>query len=536
MMTNKKWIAIIFTISASIESNNGWSKPLPAHLADNNKIAEASVSIGPFRRDSFERPDDGGVADYTPAAGRCSLNNGAGDGGSQIPMRDGCALLDWQSVQNIASLPIFGAKCDGDGRDAVADTRAAQAAAATGRDVHLPSNNYCIFIGPITMRKIGQRLYGDGSQSSKVLVYKVFAGSASKGFTQGVVTLEAPAEEVRGIGFSFAQPADPLRRSDLTTYQPAIMARQPATVLENILIAGATTCVDMGGNQNAGNSVIKDLQTGCYDYGIRVDGSLDTVSIVRPHHFPFQMNPAQAAIFMRPDNVAIDLGRVDDYAIVGGLCIGTTCVNLRNGVQGGPFGTIEGYDFDAAATGIHMTTPNAALVGSALTFSCGSSGQHAIVQSAGRLAISGSSFFAAAQTTVDWFTGGMQTISGSEWNLGRFDAGAIVADTGFNANAPTVNGSMATASSLTLTGNIIERDPAGKLETPWLLSKGHETVVASGNSETATTHGGAFISLAYDADGHRIIGNSSPGRSNYLANKTMPELLAGSTKGKYFGN
>ena len=531
----QRWASTAAVMLAWSSPGLGQALPL-SHLQNNAEVAEASIAIGTFRRSGFGEPGDQGSADYTAEARACPLHHGAGDGGSQLPMRNGCAFINWQSVDNRASLPVFGARCVGDGAYAAIDTKAALAAAATGHDVYLPANNYCIFLEPLRLSATGQRVIGDGPQASKILVYTVFGGSQQAGFDAGVITLGAPAQQIRGIGISFSQPSNPKGRADLTTYQPAIMARQTTAVLSDILIAGGTTCVDMGGNTNAGNSVLLDVQTGCYDLGIQVDGSLDTVSIVRPHHSPLQMNAAQTAIFQRPDNVAIDLGRVDDYAVEGGLCLGTTCLRLRDGAQGGPFGTVHGYDFDGAAIGIDMTTPRSALTGSALTFSSGSSKQRAIVQRSGRLVIAGSSFFAAAATTLDFFYGGMQTISGSGWNLGKFDAPAIIVETPAGSNPPASNGTTASASRLTLVGNAVERDPSTSFKTPWLLSGGSAAVIASANSMTATAHGGLFFVLESDNPGHRIIGNSSPGSRNAVGGLYMSNSLFGSTKGKYFGN
>jgi hypothetical protein len=427
--------------------------------------------------------------------------------------------------ESFASIISHGAICDGNGANAEADTAAAEAIAAAGQDIYLPSNNYCIFKRPIALHRPGQRIFGDGPAASKILVYDVFGANGRNGFDEGVLNLEAPGQEVRGISMSFRQPAEPKRRSDLVTYQPAIRARQPATDLADLLIAGATTCIDMGGNSNAGNSHLTKIDTGCFDYGIRLDGSLDTVSIQDHHSYPFQMTGAQAAVFGRAQNIAIDLGRVDDYAIQGGLCLGQTCLNLFNGAQGGAFGTVTGYDFDGAAIGINMTTPNASLVGAALTFSSGSDSQHAIIQSAGRLVISGSSFFAIATTALDTFTGGLQSITGSEWNVGRYDAAVIIANCLGESNAPAVNGLSATSCRITLSGNTVERDPSIRFQHPWLDSLNAEVVIATGNSVTATSQGGPFIKIANDTPGNRVIGNSSPGWTNYVANIAMPNQL-----------
>ena len=435
-----------------------------------------------------------------------------------------------------ASVMLYGAKCDGNGDNAEADTRAAEIIAASGENMYLPSNNYCIFKRPITLRRVGQRIFGDGPQASKILVYTVFAESDHGGFLRGVLNLEAPGQSIREIGMSFKQPPSPKSRADLISYQPAIMARQPATVISDVLVAGATTCIDMGGNSNAGNSRLANIDTGCFDYGIRLDGSLDTITINNNHSYPFQMTSAQSSIFQRSQNIAIDLGRVDDYAIEGGLCLGETCLNFYQGAQGGAFGTATGYDFDGAAVGISMHGVGAALSGSALTFSSGAVSQRAIEQSAGRLILSGSSFYAQTSAILDHFIGGIQTITGSEWNMGRSQLPAIVAEAAVMSNPPAPNASSPSASRLTLVGNTVERQ-RGASTAAWVESRGEEILVGSSNSVGPTEDGGYFVKVAHDKLGNRWMGNSSPGWSSIVANKAMPEsnsALPGG--GRYFGN
>ena len=388
-------------------------------------------------------------------------------------------------------------------------------------------------------------LSGTGSYSSNSSATSTTVGSESMLSSPiGVITLTKPGQEVRSLQISFDQSnQSPTQRSDLTSYQPGIMARNAGNLLDDLLIIGGSTCIDAGGNTNAGNSKYSTIGTGCYDYGIRLDGAVAPVSIEDHIHYPYQMSAAQDAVFQRPANIAIDLGRMDDYVIKGGLAQGTTAINLYTGTQGSAFGTATGYDFDGAAVGIHMTSPYAALDGSALSFSIGTSAQHPIIQTAGRLTIAASAFFMATASVVDQFTGGVQTISGSLWNGNNFDAAMISANCSGNANAPALVGLAAQPCRLTLASNTVERDPGTAFNNPWLSSTGNEIVTAMGNSVTPTTQtlsGGAlppFISIANDTLGNRVIGNSSPGWENYVASGMMPDSLSLTQGGgKYIGN
>ena len=614
--------------------------PILPHEPNNAAIATLSPLSGRFRRDGFATPGDGGAADYTTQAGACPLNGGAGDGGSQVGLGTpgawvGCAMLDWASVGYVAPLPVFGSKCTGfGGADAAADTAAAIAAAATGKNVYMSKGVYCTFTQPIILPAVGQRFYGDGPQASRIQAYTqwggiagTFTGSISgntltvtavgtgangattvlgvnavitglsgannvantgstapiyiTGFGTGTggtgtytlsgtgsytvpgtssnsatliseamysaplgyITLSQAAQEVRGLQVSFDQSNNPTQRSDLTTYPAGIMARQTATVLDDVFVVGGTTCIDMGGNVNAGNSYLYDIATGCYDYGIRLDGSLDTVRIRAHHHFPFQTSPAQQTVFFRAANKAIDMGRMDDYAISDSLCLGTTCINLYQGTQGSGFGTVTNYDLDGAAVGINMTSPYAALDGSALSFSAGTSGQHPIIQTAGRLTIAASAFFQASASVLDQFTGGIQTITGSLWNGNNYDSALVTTNCAGNANAAAVGGVAASPCHFTFIGNKVERDSGTAFNNAVVSSTGNEIVTAMGNSVTPTTQTlsrGAlppFISIANDTLGNRVIGNSSPGWENYVANGMMPDSLSLTQGGgKYFGN
>jgi hypothetical protein len=66
------------------------------HVANNTALLSAPASAARVFRDGGNSPGDGGAALYTWFAATCTLNGGAGDGGSQVPaLGGGCWIADF---------------------------------------------------------------------------------------------------------------------------------------------------------------------------------------------------------------------------------------------------------------------------------------------------------------------------------------------------------------------------------------------------------------------------------------------------------
>jgi hypothetical protein len=110
------------------------------------------------------------------------------------------------------------------------------------------------------------------------------------------------------------------------------------------------TGIDM--RQNSGGATIDGLEMSCYNYGVRIDGSLDTVRILRLQYWPFEIvGTANESIFFDSTNRGIVSGRCDDLKINGCLFInGGIQIELQTTASGTTFGAITDTDFDNFAS------------------------------------------------------------------------------------------------------------------------------------------------------------------------------------------
>jgi hypothetical protein len=110
------------------------------------------------------------------------------------------------------------------------------------------------------------------------------------------------------------------------------------------------TGIDM--RLNSGGAIIDGLEMSCYNYGIRIDGSLDTVRILNLQYWPFDIvGTANESIFFDSTNRGVVSGRCDDLKINGCLFInGGIQVELQTTASGTTFGAITDTDFDNTAS------------------------------------------------------------------------------------------------------------------------------------------------------------------------------------------
>jgi len=120
-------------------------QPAPSELAVRRVNTNAALSaldrtsFSAVVRDGYLAPGDAPALTYHPSASACSVNAGAGDGGSQVPTSDGgCWLAAWPA----SGLDVreFGARCDGTTDDSRSFQAALNAAAsATVNKVFVPA-------------------------------------------------------------------------------------------------------------------------------------------------------------------------------------------------------------------------------------------------------------------------------------------------------------------------------------------------------------------------------------------------------------
>jgi hypothetical protein len=99
---------------------------------------------------------------------------------------------------------------------------------------------------------------------------------------------------------------------------------------------------------NSGGATIDGLEMSCYNYGVQIDGSLDTVRIMRLQYWPFEIaGTANESIFFDTNNRGVVSGRCDDLKINSCLFInGGIQLELQTTASGTTFGAVTDTDFD----------------------------------------------------------------------------------------------------------------------------------------------------------------------------------------------
>ena len=275
------------------------------------------------------------------------------------------------------------------------DTAAIQAAIATGKRVYVPTGDYLITNG-LNCATPGQIIYGDGQTRTTFVVNNTFNLSA-----QGVFIFSSgePGASLRDLGIEFVQP-DTATRASLVNYPPAVYAvNQPRFTIINCRISNAMTGIDMTGN--SGGAMIDSVNMSCYNFGIRIDGSLDTVRISRLQYWPFDMSVNQTSIFFDANNCGVQSGRCDDLKI-------NSCLFINGGVQvellvtasGSTFGAITDTDFDTYAS-LAMAGGNMVVTSCYFTIGASALNYNAISLTGGYMRVVGCEFeIAAPGTTV----------------------------------------------------------------------------------------------------------------------------------------
>jgi hypothetical protein len=108
--------------------------------------------------------------------------------------------------------------------------------------------------------------------------------------------------------------------------------------------------IDMRGN--SGGATVNGLEMSCYNYGIKIDGSLDTVRIIRLQYWPLDIaGTANQDIFFDTTNRGVVTGRCDDLKINSCLFInGGIQLEIQTTASGSTFGAVTDTDFDNFAS------------------------------------------------------------------------------------------------------------------------------------------------------------------------------------------
>lgn len=223
--------------------------------------------------------------------------------------------------------------------DGIADDGPAiRAAVDRGQPVFLPPGRFNVGTGTLSLAP-GQIFAGAGSSATKLLIKRPGA--------QAVLSMQekAPGADIRDICISFGI-GDTRDLAQIPEFPVAVRAVDaPRFKLTRLRVEGGRIGIDMQGN--SGGATMSDIELGCTQAGIIIDGSLDSVKINNFHIWPFGFSRAQIPMFTTDYNIGIKCGRCDDIQLNGGMIFG-----LRNAAvfsrtpRGRPFGSIVGVDFD----------------------------------------------------------------------------------------------------------------------------------------------------------------------------------------------
>jgi hypothetical protein len=285
------------------------------------------------------------------------------------------------------SVKDFGAVGNG-----INDDRAAiQAAIDTQKRVYVPTGTYRLG-SALGCYYPGQIIFGDGRTKSIFLADDINYDFNLSDTAVLVFTPSEPGPSLRDIGIEFVQPVTS-NRGSLVQYPPAIYAQNcPRFSLYNCRITNGMTGIDM--RQNSGGATIDGLEMSCYNYGIRIDGSLDSVRIIRLQYWPFGIvGTANQDIFFDSSNRGVESGRCDDLKIEDCLFInGGIQLNLITTASGTTFGACSNTDFDNTGS-FNIAGGQMSLVNCIWTL--GNANYQSIVAIGGYFRVSNSNFQAA---------------------------------------------------------------------------------------------------------------------------------------------
>ncbi len=228
---------------------------------------------------------------------------------------DTSALIDFVNHQHIdVTDAAYGAVGNDVGNSAPAIHAAVNDVSSVGGIVYIPPGVYRITSPIVFPADREVRLVGAGPQAT---VLHVTSGTTA---TPGIIHIRGSElrSSVEQLQIFFDQP-DTTVRTAMTHYVPAIFAQNvPRFRIQHVRICNAWEGIDMRGNSNA---EIHDLEISHFNTGFQIDGALDTVRVSHLHDWVFGCTANQIQAVFDPNNVGMQVGRVDGLFLSEGLFI-----------------------------------------------------------------------------------------------------------------------------------------------------------------------------------------------------------------------
>lgn len=388
-------------------------------------------------------------------------------------------------LRDVVSIKDFGAVLDG----TTDDTAAWTAALATGKDIWFPAGTSKI-VGKLSFSATqGQRITGSGRYKSQFTISYLSFNMAAN----AVLQMNAANQGVAGCGFVFTQPSTGVRASVKQYPNCLDLNGNSRAELSCLLLSGAW--LGIAGQGNCGGAVIDDIQCGTISQGLVLDGALDSIRISRFHHWPFGFSADVPLMTVWQDNanIAMDIGRVDDFHITDCLTYSGRLRFVDHG-SGAPSGTITNLSLDTKYSTLEMSAGkiNIANINAASAVT-----DHAIILfSGGELKISGLAMENGGEHLP------MINVSG-----GTFIASNIMVTSYGGAS----NVAYQTGGRMFLSNGFIET-AATTRSVPIIDVSAGRAIITGMKASDAGAATGNFISVTTD-DFHTITGNQTVGYS-----------------------
>lgn len=451
--------------------------------------AVAGVAIGISHGIGPTSPAEGDCS-ATTAGSRCRVHAAATE---LSPYAQGAAGSVTRTIAaklgDVVNAADFGALPGGKCQDVPIN-----AALATGKTVIINPGTYGL-CNPISITTTGQELRGAGPNATIFSVPNTFALASS-----GVIVCSSgePGCVLRDFQVAFVQPVTSTR-ARLTAYPPAIdMKAQARSFVDRVRITNARTAIDARGN--TGGTTFSNLEISSYDYALRLDGAIDSVRVLNPHFWPFAVSAANRAIYDDGANVGFDIGRADDFRVVGGLLInGGKQFNFYTSSSGTAFGSVMGTDLDTYA---NVTMNGGDITFSGCWFTLGSASTSVVNLTSGKLRIVDGNLQNARALSVP-----MIAIAANGANAYFQLANSVVSVTG-DTTVFSMSASRAVATAIVSANQIIPPQN-GTPANPLFATTSSNTRLTFTENRLVDKGTGAGVGLAIGSDDYHVIANNA---------------------------